>query len=114
MKHEALCKQLGYQFLQPQLLQRALTHRSYSASHNERLEFLGDSVLNCAIAKYLYDAFPDLPEGDPTLLTSRRWRYWPSNWIWASNFCWAKANARAPVFAGRPFLPMLWKPCSAQ
>jgi len=64
MKHAALCKQLGYQFAQPHLLQRALTHRSYSAAHNERLEFLGDSVLNCAIAKYLYDTYPDLPEGD--------------------------------------------------
>ena len=41
MKHAALCKQLGYQFAQPALLQRALTHRSYSAAHNERLEFLG-------------------------------------------------------------------------
>ena len=63
MKHAALCRQLGYQFAQPQLLQRALTHRSYSAAHNERLEFLGDSVLNCTIAKYLYDTYPDLPEG---------------------------------------------------
>lgn len=70
MKHAALCKRLGYQFLQPQLLQRALTHRSYSAAHNERLEFLGDSVLNCAIAKYLYDAFPELPEGDLSRLRS--------------------------------------------
>jgi ribonuclease-3 len=70
MKHAALCKRLGYQFLQPQLLQRALTHRSYGAVHNERLEFLGDSVLNCAIAKYLYDTFPDLPEGDLSRLRS--------------------------------------------
>jgi ribonuclease-3 len=70
MKHAALCKQLGYQFSQPQLLQRALTHRSYSATHNERLEFLGDSVLNCTIAKYLYDTFPDLPEGDLSRLRS--------------------------------------------
>lgn len=70
MKHAALCKRLGYQFLQPQLLQRALTHRSYGAVHNERLEFLGDSVLNCVIAKYLYDTFPDLPEGDLSRLRS--------------------------------------------
>jgi ribonuclease-3 len=70
MKHAALCKRLGYQFLQPQLLQRALTHRSYSAAHNERLEFLGDSVLNCIIAKYLYDTYPDLPEGDLSRLRS--------------------------------------------
>jgi ribonuclease-3 len=70
MKHAALCKQLGHHFLQPQLLQRALTHRSYGAVHNERLEFLGDSVLNCAIAKYLYDTYPDLPEGDLSRLRS--------------------------------------------
>lgn len=70
MKHAALCKQLGYRFEQPQLLQRALTHRSYTAAHNERLEFLGDSVLNCVIAKYLYDTYPDLPEGDLSRLRS--------------------------------------------
>jgi ribonuclease-3 len=70
MKHAALCKQLGYQFVQPQILQRALTHRSYSAAHNERLEFLGDSVLNCTIAKYLYDTYPDLAEGDLSRLRS--------------------------------------------
>lgn len=70
MKHAALCGQLGYQFVQPQLLQRALTHRSYSTAHNERLEFLGDSVLNCTIAKHLYDTFPELPEGDLSRLRS--------------------------------------------
>lgn len=70
MKHAALCKQLGYQFVQSQLLQRALTHRSFSASHNERLEFLGDSVLNCVIAKYLYIAYADLPEGELSRLRS--------------------------------------------
>ncbi len=70
MKHAALCKQLGYTFLQQQLLQRALTHRSYSAAHNERLEFLGDSVLNCCIAKYLYRHFPDLDEGELSRLRS--------------------------------------------
>jgi ribonuclease-3 len=70
MKHAALCKQIGYQFVQPQLLQRALTHRSYGAGHNERLEFLGDSVLNCSIAKYLYATYPDLQEGDLSRLRS--------------------------------------------
>lgn len=70
MKHAALCKQLGYRFAQPALLQRALTHRSHSAAHNERLEFLGDSVLNCTIAKYLFDTYPDLPEGDLSRLRS--------------------------------------------
>lgn len=70
MSRDALCRQLGHVFTQPQLLQRALTHRSHSALHNERLEFLGDSVVNCVIAKYLHDAFPDLPEGDLSRLRS--------------------------------------------
>jgi ribonuclease-3 len=47
-----------------ELLRRALTHRSYSSAHNERLEFLGDSVLNCAVALDLYARFPRLAEGD--------------------------------------------------
>jgi ribonuclease-3 len=46
------------------LLTRALTHRSFSADHNERLEFLGDSVLNLAVADLLYARLADLPEGD--------------------------------------------------
>ena len=54
---------LGYTFSHAELLQQALTHRSYGALNNERLEFLGDSVLNCSVARALYDAFPDLPEG---------------------------------------------------
>ncbi len=70
MNRDALCRRLGYAFAQPQLLQRALTHRSLSQAHNERLEFLGDSVLNCVIAKYLYDTYADLPEGDLSRLRS--------------------------------------------
>ena len=70
MKHAALCSRIGYEFTRPQLLQHALTHRSHSHDNNERLEFLGDSVLNCSIARYLYDNFPDLPEGDLSRLRS--------------------------------------------
>jgi ribonuclease-3 len=70
MKHAVLCERIGYYFAQPQLLQRALTHRSFSAAHNERLEFLGDSVLNCAVARYLYETFPELPEGELSRLRS--------------------------------------------
>ena len=55
---------VGHRFADPALLQTALTHRSHSSPHNERLEFLGDSILNCAIAALLYDRFPALPEGD--------------------------------------------------
>jgi ribonuclease-3 len=59
---------LGHQFADPSLLLTALTHRSHSSPHNERLEFLGDSILNGVIARQLYDRFPDLPEGDLTRL----------------------------------------------
>ena len=61
---DQFCQRLGYSFKQPKLLLEALTHRSHSAAHNERLEFLGDAVLNCAIAGLIYECFPDLPEGD--------------------------------------------------
>ena len=54
----------GYQFSNTQLLRQALTHRSHSANHNERLEFLGDAVLNCVVAAELYRIYPSMPEGD--------------------------------------------------
>ena len=60
---QRLQQALGYTFTRGELLTQALTHRSYGALNNERLEFLGDSVLNCSVARALYDAFPDLPEG---------------------------------------------------
>jgi ribonuclease-3 len=60
----ALQDRLQYRFQDPRLLARALTHRSFSAEHNERLEFLGDSVLNLAVAALLYARLKDLPEGD--------------------------------------------------
>ncbi|MEO8333181.1 MAG: ribonuclease III [Gallionella sp.] len=66
----ALCQQLGHEFKEPQLLQRALTHRSYAPEHNERLEFLGDSILGCVIAKHLYNSFPQLSEGELSRLRS--------------------------------------------
>ena len=55
---------LGYAFKKPALLRQALTHRSFGASNNERLEFLGDSVLNCAIASSLFRLYPQLSEGE--------------------------------------------------
>lgn len=67
---DALCRQLGHVFAQPRLLERALTHRSYAPEHNERLEFLGDSVLGCVIAKHLYAAYPQLSEGELSRLRS--------------------------------------------
>ena len=55
---------LQHRFAHPQLLELALTHRSFSSQHNERLEFLGDSVLNLAVSRMLYTALRDQPEGD--------------------------------------------------
>lgn len=55
---------IGHRFADAELLRRALTHRSYGASHNERLEYLGDSVVNCVVALELYHRFPALPEGE--------------------------------------------------
>jgi len=59
-----LTKQLGYTFQEPALLRQALTHRSYGTPHNERLEFLGDSVLSLSISSTLFHDFPKLSEGD--------------------------------------------------
>lgn len=55
---------LDYRFSDKGLLEQALTHRSHSAHHNERLEFLGDSVLNFVVAALLFELFPKLDEGD--------------------------------------------------
>lgn len=59
---------LGHRFGDRDLLEQALTHRSRSAHHNERLEFLGDGVLGCIMAEVLCARFPDLPEGQLTRL----------------------------------------------
>src|SRR3990170_4825033 len=64
MDLEPLQRALGYQFSSPQLLREALTHRSHGTPHNERLEFLGDGVLNCIIAAELYNQFAGLKEGE--------------------------------------------------
>ena len=59
-----LQSRLGHTFSNTALLQQALTHRSHSSLHNERLEFLGDSVLNCAVASLLFHRFGKIDEGD--------------------------------------------------
>jgi ribonuclease-3 len=64
VKLAALQEALSYRFQDPGLLAQALTHRSYGAPHNERLEFLGDGVLNCVVAAELYGRFPGLREGE--------------------------------------------------
>lgn len=59
-----LAQRLGHTFSNGTLLRQALTHRSHGQPNNERLEFLGDGVLNCVVASLLYQRFPKLPEGD--------------------------------------------------
>lgn len=69
---------LGYVFVSPTILTQALTHRSYvnenrevaSLGHNERLEFLGDAVLELIVTEYLFQKYPDSPEGDLTAYRS--------------------------------------------
>ncbi|MBI5792980.1 MAG: ribonuclease III [Rhodocyclales bacterium] len=64
MKPDRLEAALGHVFGRQDLLRQALTHRSFGISNNERLEFLGDSVLNCVVAGALHDRFPALREGE--------------------------------------------------
>lgn len=64
MDIELLQKRLGHTFRNAALLQQALTHRSHSSVHNERLEFLGDSVLNCVVASLLFERYSKIDEGD--------------------------------------------------
>lgn len=60
----ALEARLGHRFTEPALLRQALTHRSHSADHNERLEFLGDAVLDCVLSALLMARLPEASEGD--------------------------------------------------
>ncbi len=64
MDVQALQNALGHDFASKDLLQQALTHRSHSVGHNERLEFLGDSILNCVVASLLFEKFLQIDEGD--------------------------------------------------
>ncbi len=63
---QALQERLGYRYTRADLLRRALTHRSWGAEHNERLEFLGDAVLSLAVSRLLYERHADSDEGDLT------------------------------------------------
>ena len=73
MKLEGLEKKIGYQFQDKSLLKQALCHSSYANEHhwdrlknNERLEFLGDAVLELATSEFLYKNYPKMPEGEAT------------------------------------------------
>lgn len=64
MKSQRLETALGHRFVRSELLRQALTHRSFGTPHNERLEYLGDSVLNCVVAGALYNRFAAIKEGE--------------------------------------------------
>ena len=65
-KLQSLQARVGHRFAQPGLLVRSVTHRSFSSHHNERLEFLGDAVLNLAVSQLLFERFAQSDEGDLT------------------------------------------------
>lgn len=71
MTQQDLSKRLTYKFVDKNLLTQALTHRSYAAQNNERLEYLGDGALNFIIANQLYQRFPTLAEGDLSRLRAQ-------------------------------------------
>ena len=64
MTAQSVARKLGHVFSDQALLKTALTHRSFGTPNNERLEFLGDGILDCVIAASLFHRFPNLPEGD--------------------------------------------------
>lgn len=64
MTAQSVAQKLGHNFSDQSLLRTALTHRSFGTPNNERLEFLGDGILDCVIAAALFHRFPNLPEGD--------------------------------------------------
>jgi ribonuclease-3 len=66
----ALQERIGYTFQKPALLQQALTHRSFSSEHYERLEYLGDAVINVVVSDLLYQALPDMTEGQLSRIRS--------------------------------------------
>jgi ribonuclease-3 len=72
LRMQANCMaRIGHQFQDERFLQQALTHRSFASEHNERLEFLGDGILNFLVAEALYQRFPQAPEGVLTRMRAR-------------------------------------------
>lgn len=67
---EKLQEKLGYRFVNPGLLRLALTHKSMGRKNNERLEFLGDAVIDLCVRHFLFHEFPDYSEGDMSMISS--------------------------------------------
>jgi ribonuclease-3 len=80
-------RQLGYTFKDQDLMVLALTHRSFAGRNNERLEFLGDAILNFVAGEALFERFPQAREGQLS-----RWPSWLVVSIWATTCAWVRAN----------------------
>ena len=94
---DGLERRLGHKFANAELALQALTHRSFGTPHNERLEFLGDALLNCAIATILYERFAHLPEGDlsrlrATLVNQASLSQVAAALAWGSACAWARGS----------------------
>ena len=108
---------LGYTFRDKSILENALTHSSYANENrerglrdNERLEFLGDSILGFVVADYLYRSFPDRPEGAPILSVRKIWPARRARSASAASCCSATARSTAAAASAIPSSPTLWSP----
>jgi hypothetical protein len=118
----SLLDRLGHSFRKPELLRVALTHRSHGAMHNERLEFIGDAVLNCVAAAVLFERFPAIPEGELTrvrasLVNRDTLARLARGWRWAKKSCLGAASFAAAARPARRSSRMRSKrssaPCSS-
>lgn len=117
---QAVQEKLGYHFQEPRLLELALTHRSVAhepQSNNERLELLGDAVLQLTVSTYLYRRFPQMPEGELAKTRSSwcgnpRWRRSPGSWSWIAICRWGR-NGAAERSRGIRCSAMCWRRCTA-
>ena len=94
---DRLERKLGYTFKDRDLMVLALTHRSYAGRNNERLEFLGDAILNFVIGEALFHHFPQAREGQLCACArdwsrARPWPCWRAASRWATTCGWARAS----------------------
>ena len=104
---DKLCNRIAYQYTDLELLKEALTHRSAAKRNNERMEFLGDSILNFIIADELYRRYPDANEGELSRLRATLVKG-DKLAVLATDL--EVVNSRVEVFAGPLFWQMPWRP----
>lgn len=109
---------LGHHFGDQALLEQALTHRSHGARHNERLEFLGDSVLNFVVAAMLFERYAKLDEGDlsrvrANLVKQASLADIAQRLDLSPYLRLGEGELKSGGFAARPSWPMRSRPCSA-